>query len=613
MDRSDVALEFQPSLIVNATGAWVDRTLRSLNVESKRLMGGTKGSHFVTSHPRLQQLLAGRAVYTEAGDGRPIFVLPFVNGTLIGTTDEPFEDDPATAVATPRELEYLVAAVNDVFPDLGLTTEDVGIHYAGVRPLPYSDATVTAAVTRRHWMEPNPNCAIPLYSIIGGKLTTCRSLAEEAADEILKHVGLPRTADSKDRPITEPEPSLAENVSDVPLDVAKHVIDTEWVTTLDDLVERRLMLLYHPALRRAYLEQLADLIGRSRQAKSGRKVYGGGNHDQAPGGAFRKESIGMTKPAAKKFVLALDQGTTSSRAILFGHDGRPAATAQREFPQILPAPGIVEHDPESIWDSQLAVARAALKKASATAGDIAAIGVTNQRETTILWERDSGKPVANAIVWQSRVSAPICDRLKADGFESLVQEKSGLVIDAYFSGTKIKHLLDTIPGLRERAERGEVLFGTVDSFLIWRLTGGKRHVTDVTNASRTMLFNLNTLQWDDELLKMLDVPRKMLPEVKSSQRNLRRNRSRIVRRGDSDCRLRGRSASRHIRPGLFRSRQRQEHLRHRLLHAAKRRQQAGAFQKQTIGHGRLADRRENDLLPGRIGIHRRRGCAMVAR
>jgi glycerol kinase len=224
----------------------------------------------------------------------------------------------------------------------------------------------------------------------------------------------------------------------------------------------------------------------------------------------------MTKSAAKKYVLALDQGTTSSRAIVFAQDGRPVATAQQEFPQILPAPGIVEHDPEAIWNSQLAVAREALKEAGTTAQDIAAVGITNQRETTILWERDSGMPVANAVVWQSRVTAPICERLKADGAEKLIREKTGLVIDAYFSGTKIKYLLDTTTGLRERAVRGEILFGTVDSFLIWRLTGGKRHVTDVTNASRTMLFNLQTLDWDEELLALLDVPRAMLPEVRSS-------------------------------------------------------------------------------------------------
>ena len=219
---------------------------------------------------------------------------------------------------------------------------------------------------------------------------------------------------------------------------------------------------------------------------------------------------------AKSFVLALDQGTTSSRAIVFDRSGRAVGVAQQEFPQLFPSPGHVEHDPEVIWDSQLATVRQALTNAKLSAADIAAIGVTNQRETTILWERDSGKPVANAIVWQSRITAPICEQLKADGLEPLFRQKTGLVLDAYFSGTKIRHLLDTIPGLRARAECGEVLFGTVDSFLIWRLTGGKRHVTDVSNASRTLLFNLHTLDWDDELLKRMDVPRAMLPQVVSS-------------------------------------------------------------------------------------------------
>jgi glycerol kinase len=216
------------------------------------------------------------------------------------------------------------------------------------------------------------------------------------------------------------------------------------------------------------------------------------------------------------YILALDQGSTSSRAFLFGRDGRVVAMAQQEFPQIFPRPGEVEHDPEAIWESQLATAREALKKANVEPSQIAAIGVTNQRETTILWEKATGKPVANAIVWQSRVSAPICDRLKADGLESTFRAKTGLVIDAYFSGTKIKHLLDSTPGLRERAARGDVLFGTVETFLIWRLTGGARHVTDVSNASRTLIFNIHTLEWDDDLLKILGVPRAMLPEVRGS-------------------------------------------------------------------------------------------------
>jgi glycerol kinase len=217
-----------------------------------------------------------------------------------------------------------------------------------------------------------------------------------------------------------------------------------------------------------------------------------------------------------RFILALDQGTTSSRAIFFRHDGAVVSAAQQEFEQIFPAPGEVEHDPEAIWSSQLQVARDALAKAGLSAGDIVAIGVTNQRETTVLWDRVSGKPVANAIVWQSRVTAPICEDLKQQGLEETVRAKTGLIIDPYFSGTKIKHLLDTVPGLRRRAERGEILFGTVDSFLIWRLTGGRVHVTDISNASRTLLFNIHTRDWDDDLLRVLGVPRAMLPDVRSN-------------------------------------------------------------------------------------------------
>ena len=230
-----------------------------------------------------------------------------------------------------------------------------------------------------------------------------------------------------------------------------------------------------------------------------------------------------------RFVLALDQGTTSSRAIVFRRDGAAVSVAQQEFEQIFPGPGEVEHDPEAIWSSQLAVARGALAKAGLAAADIAAIGITNQRETTIVWDRVTGKPVAHAIVWQSRVSAPICEALKAAGLEPMVREKTGLVLDPYFSGTKLKHMLDTIPGLRARAERGDVLFGTVDSFLIWRLTGGRAHVTDVSNASRTLLFNIHTLEWDDELLHALGVPRSMLPQVKGSSEHY----------GDTDAALLG--------------------------------------------------------------------------
>jgi glycerol kinase len=214
-------------------------------------------------------------------------------------------------------------------------------------------------------------------------------------------------------------------------------------------------------------------------------------------------------------ILALDQGTTSSRAIVFGHDGSILALAQQEFRQIFPQPGWVEHDANEIWQSQLETARAALAKAGLTAKDIAGIGITNQRETTVIWDRKTGDPIHNAIVWQDRRTAEFCDGLKSAGHEQLVQERAGLVIDAYFSGSKVRWLLDHVPGARDRAERGELAFGTIDSWLVWKLTGGGRHIIDASNASRTMLYNLRG-DWDNELLQVLDIPRALLPEVRSS-------------------------------------------------------------------------------------------------
>jgi len=216
------------------------------------------------------------------------------------------------------------------------------------------------------------------------------------------------------------------------------------------------------------------------------------------------------------YILALDQGTTSSRAILFDRTARILSLAQREFRQIYPQPGWVEHDPLEIWESQLAVARDAVASAGIHGSQVAAVGITNQRETTVLWDRASGLPVHNAIVWQCRRSASLCDSLKAAGLEPLVRERTGLVIDAYFSGTKIQWLLENVPGLRARAERGEICFGTVDSWLTFKLSGGQAWVTDYSNASRTMLFNIHTLSWDPELCRALGVPRAMLPEVRPS-------------------------------------------------------------------------------------------------
>ena len=216
------------------------------------------------------------------------------------------------------------------------------------------------------------------------------------------------------------------------------------------------------------------------------------------------------------YILALDQGTTSSRAILFDHAGAMVTVAQKVVEQIFPRPGLVEHDPGEIWATQVAVAIEALGRAQVRPRDIAAVGIANQRETTIVWDRDTGRPVYNAIVWQDRRTAGFCDRLKADGHEALVRERTGLVIDAYFSGSKIAWILDHVPGARERAAAGRLAFGTVDSWLVWNLTSGAVHLTDVTNASRTMLFDIHTLAWDDDLLRLLNVPRNMLPEVRGS-------------------------------------------------------------------------------------------------
>ncbi|MCL2605080.1 MAG: glycerol kinase GlpK [Defluviitaleaceae bacterium] len=216
------------------------------------------------------------------------------------------------------------------------------------------------------------------------------------------------------------------------------------------------------------------------------------------------------------YIMAFDQGTTSSRCIIFDKKGQAVAKAQREFTQIYPRPGWVEHDPNAIWESQYGVGKEAIQKAGITAEDIAALGITNQRETTLVWDRATGQPIHNAIVWQCRRTAPMCDDLRDSGYESLFASKTGLKLDAYFSATKLAWLLDNVPGARDKAERGDLLFGTVDTWLIWNLTGGTAHVTDHTNASRTLLYNIHTCEWDEDILRLLNIPRTMLPSVKSS-------------------------------------------------------------------------------------------------
>jgi glycerol kinase len=224
----------------------------------------------------------------------------------------------------------------------------------------------------------------------------------------------------------------------------------------------------------------------------------------------------MEEDMPEQYILALDQGTTSSRAVLFDHAGRVVSMAQKEFAQIYPQPGWVEHDPQEIWATQAGVAAEAVTKAGLNGASIAAIGITNQRETTIVWDRASGRPLYNAIVWQDRRTAALCDALKSAGHQETIHTKTGLLVDAYFSGTKIRWILDQVPGARALAQAGRLAFGTVDSWLIWNFTRGELHVTDVSNASRTMLFNIHTLEWDADLLELLDIPHSMLPQVRQS-------------------------------------------------------------------------------------------------
>lgn len=217
-----------------------------------------------------------------------------------------------------------------------------------------------------------------------------------------------------------------------------------------------------------------------------------------------------------KLILALDQGTTSSRAIVFDHSGQIVEVSQKPFEQIFPQPGWVEHDPNEIWSSQISVAAEVIAKTGVSGKEIAAIGITNQRETTVVWNRETSEPIYNAIVWQDRRTAKYCDQLKSEGKAQLIKEKTGLILDAYFSGTKLKWILDNVEGARELAEEGKLCFGTIDTWLVWKLTRGKMFITDVSNASRTMLFNIHKMEWDEELLQLLDIPRAILPEVKQS-------------------------------------------------------------------------------------------------
>ncbi len=312
-------------------------------------------------------------------------------------------------------------------------------------------------------------------------------------------------------------------------------------------------------------------------------------------------------------VLALDQGTTSSRAIVFGPDLAILGQGQREFAQHYPASGWVEHDPEDIWRTTVETARQALAAAGLAAGDIAAIGITNQRETCLVWDRRTGKPIHRAIVWQDRRTAGMCRDLKERGHEPMVTAKTGLLLDPYFSATKIAWLLDNVEGARARAEAGHLAFGTVDTFLLWRLTGGRVHATDATNASRTLLYDIAKGAFDDDLLRLFGVPRSMLPQVRDCNADYGATEPSILGAAIADPRHRRRPAGCDHRPGLLRAGHGQGDLRHRLLCPAQHRRQAGPLAQPTAHHRGLPARGQAHLCARGRNLHRRRRGAVAPR
>ena len=305
------------------------------------------------------------------------------------------------------------------------------------------------------------------------------------------------------------------------------------------------------------------------------------------------------------YIMALDAGTTSNRCILFNKAGEICSVAQKEFAQYYPKPGWVEHDANEIWATQLGVALSAMNKIGARAEDIAAIGIANQRETTIVWDKETGEPICHAIVWQCRRTSEYCDELKARGLTEKFRAKTGLILDAYFSATKLKWILDNVPGAREKAEAGQLLFGTVETWLIWKLTCGKAHITDYSNASRTMMFNIHTLEWDDEILQELNIPKQMLPKPMPS--------SGFYEYADpmhfgGEIKIAGAAGDQQaapLRPDLLCLRRSQEHLRHRRLSAHEHRRDARHLPERPCDHHRVGPRRQGGLRAGRLDLRGR--------
>ena len=418
-----------------------------------------------------------------------------------------------------------------------VTTADVVWTFSGVRPLYDDGASAASAATRDYVLELDDD-GPPLVSIFGGKITTYRRLAEHVLDKL--EPTLPLIALRRGWTAAAPLPGGAFPATEVEARVEALRLRYPF---LGDGEARR--------LTRAYGLRASEILGEASERRALGRDFGAGLSERevdylmrvewaesAEDVAWRRTKLGLRFSADEiaaldRFIagrlaeggrrverakdagviLVIDQGTTSTRSIVFGLDAAPVASAQAEFQQLYPRPGWVEHDPETLWRTTLSTAREALRRAACEARDLAAIGIANQRETALIWERATGKPIANAIVWQDRRTAEACAGLKAEGAEPQVTAATGLVIDPYFSATKIAWLLDNVAGARAAAERGELAFGTVDTFLLWRLTNGAVHATDATNASRTLLYDIRKGAWDDDMLRLFRVPRALLPEV----------------------------------------------------------------------------------------------------
>ncbi len=533
--------EIRARALVNAAGPWVDEVLHGIigrNAPARiRLV---RGSHIVTR--RLWD--HDRAYMLQQPDGRIVFAIPYEDDfTLIGTTDRDHEGDPGEATCSEDEAAYLCGAVSEYLAQ-PIGTPDIVWSYSGVRPL-YDDGAKEAKAATRDYVldvdvggdagagkgDPKGGGGAPLLNVFGGKITTYRRLSEAALKKLKPW--FPKMPGPWTREASLPGGDFAVDGAaalgrraDGGARLSGRRLGAPAGAHLRHRCRGGAGRGAHgrgagPALRRrpdrgrgALADGArvgADGDGRAVAAHAagpapdGRRGGRAGRVDARAGRDRRRGDM-------KDCVLAIDQGTTSTRALVFDRDLRVVAQAQREFPQHFPKSGWVEHDPEDIWTSSLETAREAVGAVGVER--IAAIGIANQRETTMVWERATGRPIANAIVWQDRRTAAECERLKPH--EALVTERSGLLLDPYFSGTKIAWLLDNVDGARERAERGELAFGTVDTWLIWRLTEGARHVTDATNASRTLLYDIRRGQWDDDLCDLLRVPAALLPEVLDS-------------------------------------------------------------------------------------------------